>query len=190
MSPRRGLGQFGVDANAIASAANAAFEQVAHIEQAPDFGRRQVSVLELKARRFGDDEQVREATEGGDDVLGDPVTKEILAGVARQVLEGQHRHRRASGETRRRSEARDFDRLGRSARTRAALGPHPHEAPIQQGRPRRVQPRPQPPLRGSPPLSWPDCGGRDAYSVGTDRLGDILDAMAAERMVIEIELVS
>jgi hypothetical protein len=64
---------------AIASAANAAFKEVANVEQAPDFGRRHVSVLELKARRFGDDEQVREATERGDDVLGDPGTKESTA---------------------------------------------------------------------------------------------------------------
>jgi hypothetical protein len=37
----------------------------------------------MKARRFGEDEQVREAAERGDDVLGNPVAEEILAGVAR-----------------------------------------------------------------------------------------------------------
>jgi len=42
-----------------------------------------------------------------------PALKKSLAGVGRQVLEGQHRHRRESGETMRRSKASDFDRLGR-----------------------------------------------------------------------------
>jgi len=45
----------------------------------------------LEARRFGYDEQVRKAAERGDDVLGDAVTEEILTGVARQILEWQHR---------------------------------------------------------------------------------------------------
>ena len=51
-APGRGLGQFDVDANAIAGAANAALEQVARIEQAADLGRRGIRALELKARRF------------------------------------------------------------------------------------------------------------------------------------------
>jgi hypothetical protein len=45
----------------------------------------------LKARRFGDDEQVREMAKRGDDVLCNAVTEEILSGVTRQVLEGQYR---------------------------------------------------------------------------------------------------
>src|SRR5262249_42593889 len=32
-------------------------------------------------------------------------------------------------------------------------------------------------------------GGRDAYRVSANRLGDVLDAMAPQRMVVEIELV-
>src|SRR6266850_3372591 len=87
---RRGLCQLGVDANLIAGATNAATEQVARVELTPDLGRREISTLELKARRFGDDEEVREAAEHGDDVLGDPVAKVILLGIARQVLERQH----------------------------------------------------------------------------------------------------
>ena len=39
MAPGRGLGQFGVDANAVARAADAAVEEIARIEQAPDLGR-------------------------------------------------------------------------------------------------------------------------------------------------------
>jgi hypothetical protein len=82
VSPGRGLDQLRVDPNAIAGAANATIEQVARVEQAPDLGRREVPALELKARRFGEDEQVRESTQRSDDVLGDPVAKEILAGIA------------------------------------------------------------------------------------------------------------
>ena len=115
MPPGRGLGQFDVDANAVAGPANAALEEVTRIQQAADLGRREDPTFELEARRFRDDEQVREAAERGDDILGDPVTKEILAGIARQVLEGQHRHRRAPREPSRGGEARDFDRLGRGA---------------------------------------------------------------------------
>jgi hypothetical protein len=108
-SSRRGLGQLHVDAEAISGAAGAAIEEVENVQHSPDFSGRQVSVFQLKTRRFGDDEQVREATERGDDVLSDPGAKEILTGIARQVLEGQHRHRKAPGQTMRRSEASDFD---------------------------------------------------------------------------------
>src|SRR6267378_3097117 len=103
--------ELGVDANLIAGAANAATEQVARIELTPDLGRRAISTLELKARRFGDDEEVREAAEHGDDVLGDPVAKVILLGIARQVLERQHCHRWSPREASGRSQACDLDRL-------------------------------------------------------------------------------
>jgi hypothetical protein len=45
VSPRRRLGQFGVDAKAIASATNAAYKQIANVELAPDFGGREGLVL-------------------------------------------------------------------------------------------------------------------------------------------------
>ena len=115
MAPSLGLGQFDIDANAIAGPADTALEEVARIEQAPDLGRCEVPTLELKARRFGGDQQVREAAERGDDILGDSVAEVILAGIARQVLERQHRHRRAARETSRSGKARDIDRLGRRA---------------------------------------------------------------------------
>ncbi len=38
MPPSRGLGQFGADANAIASTTDAALKQVSRIQQAPDLG--------------------------------------------------------------------------------------------------------------------------------------------------------
>src|SRR4029077_141368 len=115
MNPCRSLGQFDIDAKTIAGPANAATEQVTRIEQASDLGRRKAPTLEWEARRFRDDEQIREVAERCDDVLGHPVTKEILAGIARQVLEGQHRHRWAPCKPCRGGEARDIDRLGRGA---------------------------------------------------------------------------
>jgi hypothetical protein len=60
----------------IAAALNAPLEQIAGVELAADVGRRQAAVPELKACRFGDDQQIRETAESGDDVLGDPVPKE------------------------------------------------------------------------------------------------------------------
>ena len=48
---------------------------------------------------------------GGDNVLGDAVTEEILTGVARQILEWQHRQRWASGEVARSGESCDLDRF-------------------------------------------------------------------------------
>src|ERR1700730_19179914 len=48
------------------------------------------------------------------------------------------------------------------------------------------------PCRGhkkSPPFSWSRCRGPYAHCVSANRLGDILDAMAAKRAAIEIELV-
>ena len=46
----RGLNQLGADANAIAGAPNAALEQVARVENAPDLRRGEGAALELKAR--------------------------------------------------------------------------------------------------------------------------------------------
>src|SRR5262249_61008598 len=43
---------------------------------------------------------------------------------------------------------------------------------------------------GRPPLFWTRCCGRQAHRIGANRIGNIFDAMAAERTVIEIELVS
>ena len=87
-----GIRQFNIDANAIARPADTASEEIARIEHAPDLGRCDVPTLELIARRFGRNQQVREAAERPDHILGDPVTKVILAGIARQVLERQYPH--------------------------------------------------------------------------------------------------
>jgi hypothetical protein len=93
MAPGRGLGQPGVDANAVAGAADAALEQVTGIQQASDLGRRGIRALEREARRFGDDEQVRESAECRNDVLGDSVAEVILVAIVGEILERQDRDR-------------------------------------------------------------------------------------------------
>src|SRR5215510_13689644 len=88
----------------------------------------------------------------------------------------------------RRGEASDFDRLGRGQPQRASARTRVKRPCNKAGRNESAcsccgcQ---QPPL-----FSCPTGGARDAYRVSANRLGDILDAMAAERMVIEIELIS
>jgi hypothetical protein len=87
----------------------------------------------------------------------------------------------------RRSKASDFDWLGRgqpqqiSAHTRVKR-PCNKACRNESACPCcRCQ---QPPL-----FSCPTCDGRDAYRVCANRLGDVFDAMAAERPVIEIKLI-
>ena len=115
MAASLGFDQFNVDTNVLARPSNAAVEEVACIEQAADLARRDIPAFELEAGRFGCDKQIREAAERRYDVLGDPVAKEILSGIARQVLERQHRYRGTPGEASRGGEARNFDRLRRGA---------------------------------------------------------------------------
>src|SRR4051812_5308567 len=61
-----GIDQFNTNANAIARPADTAIEEITRIEQAPDLGRCDIATLELKARRFGRNQQLREATECAD----------------------------------------------------------------------------------------------------------------------------
>jgi hypothetical protein len=87
----------------------------------------------------------------------------------------------------RRNKVSDFDRLRRdqsqqiSARTRVE---RPCDKACRNESACSCRRRQQPPLASGP--TW---DGRNAYRVSANRLGDILDAMAAERMVIEIELI-
>src|SRR6516162_3296099 len=87
----------------------------------------------------------------------------------------------------RRGEASDFERLGRgqpqqiSAHTRVK---RPSNKACRNESAYSCSRCQQPPL-----FSCPTWDGRGPYRVSANRLGDILDAMAAERMVIEIELI-
>ncbi len=79
--------------------------------------------LNWKLADFEIDEQVRKATKRGNDVFGGPVAEKIMAGIARQVLERQHRHRGTPCDASGCGEARHVDRLCHRALTRA--GPSP-----------------------------------------------------------------
>ena len=75
----------------------------------------------------------------------------------------------------------------RERRAPAALGLRPSKVPR---RPGRRQPARDPAAATRVAgVSLDEARGRDAHRIGANRLGDVLDAMAAERTVIEIELV-
>ena len=87
----------------------------------------------------------------------------------------------------RRNKVSDFDRLGRDQSQQISAHTRLKRPCDKACRDESAYPccrRQQPPL-----VSGPTRDGRDAYRVSANRLGDILDAMAAERMVIEIELI-
>src|SRR6516165_10465680 len=46
------------------------------------------------------------------------------------------------------------------------------------------------PCHGRPSPFWTTCRGRQAYRIGANWLGDILDPVSPERAVIEVELVA
>src|SRR5262249_3210331 len=149
---------------------------------------RSIRAFERKARRFGDDQKVREAAERGDDVLGDPITEELLAGITRQVFEGKNRYRRATRETSWSCEARDLDRLGRGA----GAGRFPTHANMKHPGAKTGDDQHGDPCSGEKkplPSRWPGCRGRRTQRVSTHRVGDIFDAVGSERPVIESELV-
>ena len=106
------LDQLAADANTIAAASNAAVEQITRIQKATNFCGGGIRVLEWEAGGFRDDEQVRKTAERGNDVFGDPVAEEIVTGIAGQVFERQHRHRRTRLKPSRRGERRHFNGLG------------------------------------------------------------------------------
>ena len=94
-----------------------------------------------------------------------------------------------AGEAIRRGKGRDFDRLGRGAKPEQVSARTRVKRPHRQGLPTTIAAAPAAATMGQRLLLRPRCRGRHAYRVSANRLGDILDAMAAERVVIEIELV-
>jgi hypothetical protein len=162
-------------------------DEITHIERAPNFLGRNVPAFELYARRFGRDEQVRKAAKRVDDVFGDAVGEEILAGIRRQVFERQHCYRRALGQTCRDGERRDnWRRYCRSRRglTRGQIEDPNNKAGGDSEPGNRDGDQPAPTGKQSRRL-----GGRRSDSVNPHRIGDILDPMPAQWPVIEIELV-
>src|SRR6516162_1318912 len=125
---------------------------------------------------------------GGDNVLGDSITKEILASIARQVLERQHRYRWAPGEMGRGGEAGDLDRFrGGAEHKEFVAGPCiicPRNKPSRDDHSSGSSSN-----EPSAPAPSPRRRSRQADPVGADGLRNIFDALGAERAVIEVELV-
>ena len=97
-APGLGLDQLGGDAQAIASLAHAAFQDIAHAEFASHLPDVDGLALVDEARIAGDDEQPFDARQPGDDVLDHAVGEIFLLRVAAHVLERQHGDRRLVGE--------------------------------------------------------------------------------------------
>ena len=84
-----GLDQLHVDAHAASAALHAAFEDVAHVELAPDLFEIDGPALVGEGRAPADDERARDAREVGGQALGDAVDEILLLGIAADVGEGQ-----------------------------------------------------------------------------------------------------
>src|SRR5262249_33199850 len=94
VSSGHGVDQLRGDAEAIPAPTHAALQHIAYPQIAPhiaDIGR---LALVLEARVAGDDEQLREARQLGDDVLGDAVAQVILLLVSAKIGEGEYGNRR------------------------------------------------------------------------------------------------
>ena len=129
-----GVDQLHGDADALARLAHAALDDVLHAELARDLLHVDRLALVLERRVARDHEQLAEARQLGDDVLGDAVGEEFLLGIAAHVVERQDGDRRLV----------DALALGRRARRRRrARGAAPSRSPPRRarGRDRRAPAR-------------------------------------------------
>ena len=85
--------KLGVDAQTVAGLLDAAFKDIAHTELLADLGQIDGAALECEGRGRGDHEKDRDARQRCDQIGHDPVYQIVLACIARQVGEGQHRER-------------------------------------------------------------------------------------------------
>ena len=90
MGSSHSVDELGIDAHTVTTPANAAFQHIAHAQFAPDLPHVDRLALVLEARVSGDDEQLREPRQLGDDVIGHAVGEIFLLGVAAHVGEGQN----------------------------------------------------------------------------------------------------
>ena len=88
------------DADPTSRAAHTAFQHIAHTEFAGDGADIHRLALEGEAGVARHDEELSDAGEGSDDVLGDPVREVLLFGIARHVGKGQDRDRGLVGQRR------------------------------------------------------------------------------------------
>ena len=86
-----GIDQLRGDANAVSALADAAFQDISHAELLGRLPHVDRLALVDEAGIAGDDPQPRQLRQGRDNVLDQPVGKEILLLVAGHVGEGQHR---------------------------------------------------------------------------------------------------
>jgi hypothetical protein len=143
--------------------------------------------LKRKLADFENDEQVGEAAESGDHVLGDTIAEEVVAVIVRQIPERQHRDGRKANQPIGAGEAGDLDwphlragsepvqwqcdmeRPGKEARNDGCSHADHGELPT--------------------PSAAPCDGGRGRDLVNPHWLGNVLHTMAAERAVPECQLV-
>ena len=162
------------DPHRVAGAPEAAFEYVADAEIVRHVTNIHRLAPELVGRVAGDHEQVGEARDVGDDVLGQPVGEVFLIRIPRQVLERQHRDRRLVGKP----ERHLVDRGGFHVR-RPGLPPRePARGDDDDERSRNGRYAP-------PPRDARPAARRDRYLAPDDserrhRLGDILDRLRAD----------
>src|SRR5258708_6767997 len=93
-----GLNKLSGHANMAAGFADTTFEHVADAELTADPFHIDRAALEGKGRIPGDHEKRGVAGQRRDDVLGDPISEELLLRVAAHVLEWQHHNRRLVGQ--------------------------------------------------------------------------------------------
>jgi hypothetical protein len=89
MGSGRGIYQLDVDAHSVNGAPNVAFNYVTRPKRMPNLAYVDVLAAKAEGRILGNDQEFAEAGQLRDDVLGDPVAKVDLIGIAAEVLEGQ-----------------------------------------------------------------------------------------------------
>src|SRR5262249_8937279 len=97
-----GLDQLRSNPDAIARLAQTAFEHIAHTQFASDLLHVYGAALVGEAGIASDDEQRWVSRQRGDNVLGDPIRKELLLGVTAHIDERQDRDGRPVGKRERR----------------------------------------------------------------------------------------
>src|SRR5947209_19827702 len=100
MRTRRGVNELASDTNTVATAAHAAFQDVAHAQFASNLLDVDRPSLVRKARIASNDEQAGEAGQGGGDLFHNAVSKVLLLDIPAHVLERQDSDGRLVGDCR------------------------------------------------------------------------------------------
>jgi hypothetical protein len=164
-----------VDADALALAAYAAFENIAGVQRLADVANVACLALVLECGIARDHEQAADLGEVGDQVFGHPVGEIGLVRVAAHVVERQHGNRRLSGGHRGGNLCRTSGRCCGAQRTRVLPGADrrgdQHDADCRY--PREA---------ANPSLPQRDRGRRVAVAdrKGPNRIGNVLHDLLAE----------